>query len=729
MPAIVFPPEPQDGDDFIANGRTWTYDASIPAWRPKATIAVPPELSSTFVAHNMVQVLGDTAKRLAQSNIGLPKMNLIATAAPGVSDDSAAGYSVLSLWGDVTNDHAYVCLDSTVGAAVWRLLTVTAEQVAELIDVSAAFADITTVGETDGQFIRIQEGGGLESVDVAAARAVLMPVLISDATPNGTTSTLTGAAAVDALVLSGAGTNTVNGLWLASGTLNGKPQYRKAVVTADTDYTDSDLITVSDWPRLSWAGGIWMVFGSDVQPIYSSVSEAATPDLVVTWTVGIAGSVEAPEVTAYVDGDPFFVDQPVIPDFIGQLCRAGTAAPFAWFAADTIAPVLWRALASDAVLTTAQTLSLDQKTQVHANISTALEFAGADPNIPETITLTGEFSYDGITNVTSPVVLALNGTGLAGRPKWSGANEDLNPTVGGWELSTGSGVVFDAASDNLLSPVAVWVSSGSGTGSFEVTTDAPAATHVGQWCKTPTGIADTFDWWQWNGVEWVFVRTDWVAGGLDESSVVRYDVVQTPLIAGELSQFLDNLGRDEDSILLFADTNFQLNSILVDNIYSTSQAAAMGIMPDGVVIFSGGLAGVNIWDDVGILSIDLYSRQLFVGPNKIVDWNTCELFDPSSAIALDWNYRYLHDYLGNIVLDWSRTSGAGGPLHFYADLDLGSYNLSGVNTIDASVIKSARYEIYDGFSMVSGYSTTETFTTVDGKTVTVVGGIITNITT
>lgn len=48
-----------------------------------------------------------------------PLSNYDATEAPGVGDDSADGYAPGSRWVDVTNDKAYVCLDATVGAAVW----------------------------------------------------------------------------------------------------------------------------------------------------------------------------------------------------------------------------------------------------------------------------------------------------------------------------------------------------------------------------------------------------------------------------------------------------------------------------------------------------------------------------------------------------------------------------------------------------------------------------------
>lgn len=48
------------------------------------------------------------------------KINLSATAAPTTGDDDADGYSIGSLWVDVTNDVTYQCVDSTTGAAVWK---------------------------------------------------------------------------------------------------------------------------------------------------------------------------------------------------------------------------------------------------------------------------------------------------------------------------------------------------------------------------------------------------------------------------------------------------------------------------------------------------------------------------------------------------------------------------------------------------------------------------------
>lgn len=47
------------------------------------------------------------------------KQNLAAAVAPTVNEDSSAGYSVGSRWIDTTADRAYVCVDASVGAAVW----------------------------------------------------------------------------------------------------------------------------------------------------------------------------------------------------------------------------------------------------------------------------------------------------------------------------------------------------------------------------------------------------------------------------------------------------------------------------------------------------------------------------------------------------------------------------------------------------------------------------------
>lgn len=52
-----------------------------------------------------------------------PQSNHAATVAPTVNDDAADGYQVGSVWTDVTADEAYICVDATVAAAVWKQIT------------------------------------------------------------------------------------------------------------------------------------------------------------------------------------------------------------------------------------------------------------------------------------------------------------------------------------------------------------------------------------------------------------------------------------------------------------------------------------------------------------------------------------------------------------------------------------------------------------------------------
>jgi len=43
-----------------------------------------------------------------------------ATAAPDANNDSSEGYAVGSEWNDITNNVAYICMDASVGSAVWN---------------------------------------------------------------------------------------------------------------------------------------------------------------------------------------------------------------------------------------------------------------------------------------------------------------------------------------------------------------------------------------------------------------------------------------------------------------------------------------------------------------------------------------------------------------------------------------------------------------------------------
>jgi len=84
---MAFPLAPTNGQLYTdPSGRVWNYTSATLKW----------------------ETVG-TAK----------KNNYVATVAPTAAADSTAGYSVGSLWVDVTANLSYTCVDSTATAAIW----------------------------------------------------------------------------------------------------------------------------------------------------------------------------------------------------------------------------------------------------------------------------------------------------------------------------------------------------------------------------------------------------------------------------------------------------------------------------------------------------------------------------------------------------------------------------------------------------------------------------------
>ena len=61
--------------------------------------------------------------------VSIPKANYTATVNPDVDDDSASDYEVGSRWINTNTDKEFVCLDATVGSAVWKDTTIGASDV------------------------------------------------------------------------------------------------------------------------------------------------------------------------------------------------------------------------------------------------------------------------------------------------------------------------------------------------------------------------------------------------------------------------------------------------------------------------------------------------------------------------------------------------------------------------------------------------------------------------
>lgn len=70
------------------------------------------------------KVATDFVPRTIQAERNLIALgNYEATAAPGVNDDVSKGYGLGSDWIDVSANDAYICVDPTAGAAVWKQTT------------------------------------------------------------------------------------------------------------------------------------------------------------------------------------------------------------------------------------------------------------------------------------------------------------------------------------------------------------------------------------------------------------------------------------------------------------------------------------------------------------------------------------------------------------------------------------------------------------------------------
>lgn len=128
----------QDGTSNVisVNGETGTVtiDAGDIGFTPAGTIAAVTvqaaiEEVATDAAADLATHEGDTSNphSVDKTDVGLANVlntlhNLDAISAPGAGDDTGDGYQPGSVWVDVSGDVAYICLDATVGAAVWEAL-------------------------------------------------------------------------------------------------------------------------------------------------------------------------------------------------------------------------------------------------------------------------------------------------------------------------------------------------------------------------------------------------------------------------------------------------------------------------------------------------------------------------------------------------------------------------------------------------------------------------------
>ena len=85
--------------------------------------------------------------------------NLTSNTDPTVNNDSSEGYSVLSKWLNSATTEVWLCLDATVGAAVWEIKTLTTDDLG-----SAALADVGAGNGLDADLL-----DGIDSLGFATS--------------------------------------------------------------------------------------------------------------------------------------------------------------------------------------------------------------------------------------------------------------------------------------------------------------------------------------------------------------------------------------------------------------------------------------------------------------------------------------------------------------------------------------------------------------------------------
>lgn len=123
--------------------------------------------------------------------------NISGNGPPTVNDDSSNGYTIQSKWYDITSTprEAYICLDATVGAAVWSKISL---ETSDLGSMAMQFANNVAItgGSINGTTIGASTPAAGTFTSVAAPVSVITDSATGNVTPaqmQGQTHVITGA--------------------------------------------------------------------------------------------------------------------------------------------------------------------------------------------------------------------------------------------------------------------------------------------------------------------------------------------------------------------------------------------------------------------------------------------------------------------------------------------------------------------------------------------------------
>lgn len=96
------------------------------------------------------------------------KNNLNATTGPAANDDSTAGYEAGSRWlnNAVSPKVWWICTDATAGAAVWDVLSLSADELGGMAVVDDPASDGKTYGRKDGAWSQVAVQDYAEDLEI-----------------------------------------------------------------------------------------------------------------------------------------------------------------------------------------------------------------------------------------------------------------------------------------------------------------------------------------------------------------------------------------------------------------------------------------------------------------------------------------------------------------------------------------------------------------------------------
>ena len=149
----------------IGDEKILKYNLATGNWECEVDTGGTVDISGTPVANDYARFTdADTIEGREYSEVktdlSLIKCRDNATEAPVVTNDSTEGYAVNSVWGDVTNDKSYICLDATATAAVWKRISWTSGQI-DFPTTQNPSADANTLDDyEEGTWTAVIRGAG-----------------------------------------------------------------------------------------------------------------------------------------------------------------------------------------------------------------------------------------------------------------------------------------------------------------------------------------------------------------------------------------------------------------------------------------------------------------------------------------------------------------------------------------------------------------------------------------